>query len=221
MPINKNSAVLFDLDGTLLDTAPSLHTALNKVLRLHQRPELELALTRPLASHGATGLLRLGFGENFNPNTRDELRKQFLDAYAEDVGSQTLYFDGVAAMLSSLQQAGIPYAIVTNKPTQFTQALLPDFAALQQSGAVVCGDTLHVAKPDPAPLLYAAEQLGVVAQDCWYVGDAERDIQAGKGAGMQTVLATYGYLSEEDDIEAWQAHYHIEHANDLFALLQK
>lgn len=214
----KPKAVLFDLDGTLLDTAADLHHALNLVLQDHQRQPVALEQARPVASHGSTGLLKLGFGSDFNANNRLTLREAFLSAYAQDPFSRTTYFDGIEAMLTLLQEQGIEFGIVTNKPTQFTQALLPHFTLLKSCRAIVCGDTLSVAKPDPAPVQHAAELLGVAPEHCWYVGDAERDIQAGKAAGMFTVLASYGYISDEDEFHLWQADSAIEHALELVEL---
>lgn len=193
------AAVIFDLDGTLLDTAPDLHRALNHVLEAHNQPLVSFAKARPAASHGSTGMLTLGFGAAFNATTEVELREAFLTAYAQDPYSGTNYFAGVEALLQQLQDQEVPYGIVTNKPTQFTHALLPHFPLLEASGVVVCGDTLAVAKPDPAPLVHAAKALGVSPEDCWYVGDAERDIVAGRAAGMFTILASYGYICPTTD----------------------
>ncbi|MGX5914077.1 phosphoglycolate phosphatase [Aliidiomarina sp. Khilg15.8] len=213
-------AVLFDLDGTLLDTAPDLHRALNAVLETNAYKPVSLEQARPVASHGATGLLRLGFGDAYAEANREKLRQQFLQAYAEDVSSRTRYFAGVETLLRDLTNAGIAYGIVTNKPTQFTQSLLPAFPLLARSAAVVCGDTLAVAKPDPAPLIHAAELLKIEPAHCWYVGDAERDIVAGRGAGMKTVLARYGYLTDEDLAADWQADFSVQHANEVISLLK-
>lgn len=212
-------AILFDLDGTLLDTAPDLHRALNQVLEAHKRPLVSIEQARPVASHGSTGLLTLGFGADFNELSRLELREAFLTAYAQDPYSGTRYFTGIESLLEQLQAQGIAYGIVTNKPTQFTHALLPHFPLLEACGAVVCGDTLEVAKPDPAPLLHAAEQLDVAPQNCWYVGDAERDIVAGRAAGMYTILARYGYISSADTPDLWQADSAVDDVAGLSRLL--
>jgi phosphoglycolate phosphatase len=215
------TAVLFDLDGTLLDTAPDLHRALNSVLASHAYATVSLDDARPVASHGATGLLRLGFGDAYAEANREKLRQQFLSAYAEDVSSRTGYFAGVETLLRDLADAGIAYGIVTNKPTQFTQSLLPAFPLLSRSATVVCGDTLPVAKPDPAPLIHAAEQLEIDPTECWYIGDAERDIIAGRRAGMKTVLARYGYLTREDLAADWQADFSVEHASEILQLISR
>lgn len=212
-------AILFDLDGTLLDTAPNLHMALNKVLKAYRRDEVTLAQARPVSSHGSTGLLKLGFGDEFNANNQMPLREAFLKAYEEDSYSLAAYFDGVEFLLQTLQSMHIPFGIVTNKPTQFTHSILRHFPLAAQSGSVVCGDTLKVAKPDPTPLLYAAKEMGVDPLKCWYVGDAERDIIAGREAGMHTVLANYGYLSDEDRAQNWQEDDRIDKVEDLLQLM--
>lgn len=211
----KPRAILFDLDGTLLDTAADLHVALNQVLRSHQRPLVALDDARPIASHGSYGLLQLGFGDAFNDSNRLQLREAFLAEYAKDPYSRTQYFDGIETLLEQLSANDIAYGIVTNKPTQFTQALLPHFPLLAACQSVVCGDTLSVAKPNPEPVLHGAAQLGVEPHECWYVGDAERDIQAGRAAGMFTVLANYGYISATDTPHLWQADATVEHPLEL------
>ncbi|RAJ98848.1 HAD family hydrolase [Aliidiomarina maris] len=218
MTLRRPRGVLFDLDGTLLDTAADLHHALTQVLNTHRLPLVSLEQARPVASHGSAGLLSLGFGSKFNADTQADLRAAFLSVYAADPYSRTQYFDGISELLTQLDAQDVQYGIVTNKPTQFTQALLPHFPQLAACRAVVCGDTLDVAKPHPAPLYLAAEQLGLEPNECWYVGDAERDIQAGRAAGMLTVLAHYGYVSEQDTPALWQADTEIQYPLQLLDL---
>lgn len=200
----KPAAVLFDLDGTLLDTADDLGAALNAVLAAQQLPLQPAAAYRPLASHGANGLLQLGFGRD----VRDEpqLRADFLAHYQGAIARHTKPYEGVAELFDALQQRGVKLGIVTNKPAHLTQQLLPHYAEFSDIEVVVCGDTLSVAKPHPEPLLLAAQQLQVAPQTCWYVGDAERDILAGHNAGMYTVLAEYGYIHADDQTDNWRAH---------------
>lgn len=212
-------AILFDLDGTLLDTAADLHRALNDVLIAYQLQEVSIEQARPVASHGARGLLKLGFKDQLTAANTEKLRADFLQAYRSDPYSQTIYFDGISELLEALRARNIAYGIVTNKPTEFTKALLPHFSHLADNPAIVCGDTLSVAKPDPAPLLHAAKLLNVSPDDCWYVGDAERDIVAGREAGMYTVLAAYGYIAETDNVAEWAADYSIHHPLELLTLL--
>ena len=211
-------AVLFDLDGTLLDTADDLGAALNAVLAAEQRPAVLAEHYTPLASHGSAGLLRYAFGELFEQR-KDELRRAFLAYYADNIAVHTRLYHGVEQLLQELSRRGIQTGIVTNKPQALTHLVLPYFPTLQALPVVVSGDTLAVAKPHPDPLLLAANQLQVPAHQCWYVGDAERDIQAGRAAGMHTVLARYGYIHANDRPETWGAHAAIERPEHLLQLL--
>lgn len=218
-------AVLFDLDGTLLDTAPDLGHALNRVLSDHNRPLKTNSEMRPYASHGSYGLLKLGFGDDFNDTNRLQLRQQFLDYYEQRVCVDTALFAEVAAMLEQMRALRLPVAIVTNKPTLYTQLVLQQIPALAEIEVVVCGDTLAVAKPDPAPLLHACQLLSehhakaINPRQCLYVGDAERDIVAGREAGMKTVLASYGYIAPEDEVAVWRADHAIASPAMLLQLL--
>lgn len=212
-------AILFDLDGTLLDTADDLGAALNKVLAAEQRPPVAAEYYTPIASHGSAGLLRFAYGEQFELR-KTELRQAFLYHYAEQVALHTRFYDGVELMLGELQQRGIRTGIVTNKPQALTHLLLPYFPLLKALPVVVSGDTLAVAKPHPQPLLYAAEMLQVAASECWYVGDAERDIQAGNAAGMHTIIARYGYIHDNEQPDSWGAKASIEQPVELIRLLR-
>lgn len=215
------AAMLFDLDGTVLDTAPDLGAALNEVLRAHNRSPMPADKVRPMASHGSTGLLKLGFGDDFNEQTKAELRAQFLAAYEPRVCHETRLFPGIAELFDWFQTNDLPYAIVTNKPTRYTDLALQGFPELKGAGSVVCGDTLDVAKPHPAPLLHAAQQLNVSPEACWYIGDAERDIVAGRNASMYTVLAAYGYVGDEDDLASWHADCQVETVQELQQLCER
>ncbi|MCH8491972.1 MAG: HAD-IA family hydrolase [Idiomarina sp.] len=218
------NAILFDLDGTLLDTAPDLGHALNRVLADSNRPLKKLTEMRPYASHGSHGLLKLGFGDDYNDLNRTQLRQQFLDYYEQRVCVDTTLFAEVEELLQVLTQQQMPMAIVTNKPTLYTQLVLREIPALARIPVVVCGDTLSVAKPDPAPLLHACELLSshyqypIEAQHALYVGDAERDIEAGRRAGMRTVLASYGYIAAHDNVQAWRADFAIAQPSQLLDL---
>ncbi|MDV6315040.1 HAD-IA family hydrolase [Idiomarina sp. HP20-50] len=211
-------AVLFDLDGTLLDTAPDLGAALNAVCEQYERPPINAEVFTPKASHGSRGLLQLAFADDY-AHMETELRHAFLSAYKNNIALHTQPYPGVLELLAVLQRESIKVAIVTNKPERLTQQLLPHFPAFEAIQIVVSGDTLSVSKPSPDPLFYAAEKLGVEPADCLYVGDAERDIEAGRNAGMVTVLAEYGYISNEDQPQRWQADYHIASPLELLQLL--
>lgn len=215
-------AVLFDLDGTLLDTAPDLGAALNRVLHDHGLDTLPLSAMRPYASHGSTGLLKFGFGEQFNQASASQQlawRQQFLDYYEASICQHTELFAGVSELLLQLHARNLAVGIVTNKPTRYTELVLQSFPELARLGSVVCGDTLAVNKPDPAPLHFAAEQLQVPSHQCFYVGDAERDIVAGRHAGMATVLASYGYIRNDEQPQEWLADHSIATPLELLDLL--
>jgi len=215
----KTQAVLFDLDGTLLDTARDLGNSLNYLLQKHQLPLCEYEQYRPVASHGTRGLLALGFNEQPEKYDFSQLRTEFLDHYNNNLCVDTVLFPGTEQMLELLRQNQLPWGIVTNKPEFLTHELLPNFPALSDCAVVVCGDTLAQAKPHPAPLLYAAEQLQITPEHIWYVGDAQRDIEAAKAASMPSVLAEYGYISDLDKPATWQADFSIHNPQQLLTCL--
>lgn len=211
-------AVLFDLDGTLADTAPDLGAALNYVLQQQGQAPLPAQTIRPAASHGAKGLLELG---GYTPGQAEfsQLRQLLLQHYERNLHQQTSLFDGVPELLSQLDQKNIPWGIVTNKPGYLTQALLPHLAFPSPPQCVVSGDTCAQAKPHPAPMQHAATLLGVEPEYCLYVGDAERDIEAGKGVGMTSLVAAYGYLGPNDAPHTWGADGYINHPLQLLEWL--
>jgi phosphoglycolate phosphatase len=199
------AAVLFDLDGTLLDTAPDLAAALNRLRQLEGLAPLPYADIRPHVSHGSKALTRLGFELPPESAEFEALRLRLLDLYREDVASRSRLFDGMATVLLGLQSTGLSWGIVTNKPGWLTTPLLAQIALPVHPGCVISGDTLSVSKPDPAPLLLAAAQLGIPPQNCLYIGDAARDVEAGQRAGMATLVAAYGYLTQDDIPTDWGA----------------
>ena len=198
-------AVLFDLDGTLADTAPDLGNALNRVRADLNLPPLPLAALRPYASHGARGMLRGAMGVEESSSDYPALRDKYLDYYGEALFVHTRLFDGADAMLSEIERRGLAWGVVTNKAARFTLPLLEHLGIAARAGAVICGDTTPHIKPHPAPLLAGAQSLTLPPADCLYVGDAERDIAGGKAAGMKTVVARFGYLGPEDTPDTWHA----------------
>jgi 2-phosphoglycolate phosphatase len=201
---NAAGAVLFDLDGTLIDTAPDMAAAMN-ALRVEQRLEaLPFAAIRPFVSHGANALVRLGF-PLASEDEFAKLRERFLALYRDDLARDTALFAGAEEMLAALEAAGIPWGIVTNKPTWLTEPLLEELELRARVGSLVCGDTFPERKPHPRPLLHAASVLGIGAANCLYVGDAERDIVAARAAGMRSLVARFGYIGPDDDVIAWAA----------------
>ena len=202
---SSNIAILFDLDGTILDTAPDLGNALNHVLALHGKAPCTPQNYRAMASHGAAKMLEIGFGNAINQYDFELLKTEFVDYYSDNIEAETRYFEDMQACLKCFNTLGVAWGIVTNKPTALTTKLLNFFPLLKHCPVVVCGDTLTVAKPHPEPLLLAANRLQIPPGNIWYVGDAQRDMQAAKAANMTAVLAAYGYIDQDDDVENWQA----------------
>ncbi|MCF7521402.1 HAD-IA family hydrolase [Neisseria sp. ZJ106] len=196
-------AILFDLDGTLADTAADLGGALNRQLRRHGKNEVPLEQVRSVATHGSAAFIRLGFGIDGDSPDFETLRQEYLDEYRQNFCRDTVLFAGINPLLLELAERGIKWGIVTNKHRQFTDNLVPalDFAVPPQ--AVVSGDTCTEAKPSAMPLLYACKLMNVEPENCLYVGDAERDMQAAKNAGMRAVLAEWGYIAESDCVAEW------------------
>lgn len=213
------SGLLFDLDGTLADTAPDLAAALNVVLRAEGHSALPLDVVRPHVSHGAPRLVRLGFGTELRDDEFERLRTQLLDAYADALCEETKLFEGMESVLRRLESAGIPWGIVTNKPGWLTEPLVEAMGIMARVRCLVSGDTLPRRKPHPDPLLLAASQLGVDAADCVYAGDAQRDIDAGHAAGMYTVAVTWGYIPEEEEPGCWGAHRLISEPEELLEVM--
>lgn len=212
-------AVLFDLDGTLADTAPDLGAALNRLLAAEGMAPQPYSAIRPIASHGARGLIGLGFGVTPQQPGFVDLRNRFLDFYEQHLCEETRLFDGIAPLLEGIVARGWRWGIVTNKPMRFTVPLVAQLVLPSRPGVVVSGDTVGVPKPDPRPMIHAAQQLGVDPAHCIYVGDAERDIEAGRVVGMQTVLASYGYISSNDNPASWGADFTINTPLELLDVL--
>ena len=195
--------LLLDLDGTLLDTAPDMAGALIR-LRVAEGPEeLPFAQIRPLVSHGAPRLIRYAFGDP-DAARYEALRARFLEFYRGALAVHTRMFDGFEEVLAAVERAGMRWGIVTNKPGWLTAPLLEEIGLSARCGCVVSGDTLAERKPHPLPLLHAAGILGVAPRECAYFGDAERDVQAARNAGMIPLVAGFGYLDEGEDPAAWE-----------------
>jgi phosphoglycolate phosphatase len=219
MPGAKTRTVLFDLDGTLLDTAPDLADALNTVLVENKRSPLPLDDIRPVVSHGGIALVELGFKLDRADPAFEPLRQRLLEVYRESVSRRTLPFPGITELLDDIEQRGLNWGVVTNKPGWLTEPLLKDLGLFNRAACVVSGDTLDERKPHPAPMLHASKLANSRPEQCVYIGDAQRDIEAGNNAGMQTLVALFGYLQEKDDPLTWNASSMIEHPQDLLAWL--
>ncbi len=215
-------AVLFDLDGTLLDTAPDLGAAVNHVLIEEGVTPLSMSAIRHVASDGALGLLRAGLGEQqLELRGAARLRQALLDYYAGHLCVGTRPYPGMTALIDWLNAHGIRLRIVTNKPAFLTEPLMAQLPQLPACGVIVSADTLPVRKPHPEPLLYACRQLQIPAEQCLYVGDHERDITAGVAAGMHTAIAGWGYFHADEDLAAWGADLCFADVPGLHAWLQQ
>jgi len=214
-----HQAVLFDLDGTLADTAPDLALALNQVLEEESQATMAYEDIRPAVSHGGMALIKLAF--EIAPEHKDfeRLRQRLLAIYRENICNRTTLFPGMSELLEQLEQQQIPWGIVTNKPAWLTNPLVEKLQLRQRVASVVSGDTLKVSKPDPAPLLHACDEMQIEAKHCIYVGDAARDIEAGKRAGMTTLAALYGYIEEHDPPASWEADHLIQHPMEVLNYL--
>lgn len=211
--------ILFDLDGTLVDTAHDLAYALNLQRERHGLAALPLDVIRPYASHGSKGLLSVGFNLTPEADSFSAMREEYLALYDQVLTRQPILFDGIAELLAQLDKKGEPWGVVTNKPRRFTQPLMQNIGLLQRAACVVSGDDAPRPKPYPDTLLLACAQAEVSPEACWYVGDAERDIQAGKAAGMQTIVALYGYLDATDKPAEWGADQSINAPLELLELI--
>ena len=213
-------AVLFDLDGTLIDSAPDLGAAADKMRTDRGMPSLPLGEYRPMAGAGARGMIGVAFG--LTPDHADftALKEEFFANYEACMTERTYAFEGVADLLSQISRAGLKWGVVTNKSARFTLPLTRRMALFGTAQTIISGDTTPHAKPHPAPLLEAARQLQVEPGRCVYVGDDERDILAGRAAGMPTVAAAYGYLGATADTLGWKADATIVSPAALLNLLQ-
>lgn len=197
--------IFFDLDGTLIDTAPDMVFALNALLEEEGKPPLPFPVVRPIVSHGASALIRLAFPIDANLPQFNLLRERFLAIYEKHLVQQTQLFIGMADVIAYLNSETITWGVVTNKPTYLAEPLLEKLGLTKNSICIVCGDTLAKRKPDPEPLWHACELARCQPANAVYIGDSQHDILAGQRAGMSTLLALYGYIAESDDTKSWGA----------------
>ena len=223
MPVNAQipiQAILFDLDGTLIDSAPDLGAAADQMRVARGMSSLPIDLYRPLAGSGARGMLHIAFGMTPEDAAFADMREEFFQIYEKRMTQDTTIFDGVPELLTGIVARKLQWGVVTNKSKRFTDPLAAQMSLFATAGTVVSGDTTPHAKPHPEPLLEAARRIGVPPQACVYVGDDERDIIAGKAAGMYTVAAVYGYLGEKQSVEQWNADDVIESPHELLKRLK-
>jgi len=211
-------AILFDLDGTLADTAPDLAAAINLLRSARGLEPTPYDLLRPQASAGARGMIGVSFGLAPTDAGYEELRLGFFANYEAALAVHSTLFEGITELLTGITDAGLRWGIVTNKPARFTDPLVPQIG-LGQASCVISGDTMPHAKPHPAPLLEAAARLGLTPEECWYVGDDLRDIQAGHAAGMRTIACQWGYCGPVEPAD-WNADHTLATPADLLALIR-
>lgn len=208
--------VLFDLDGTLLDSAPDMAATVNHMREARGQGPMPLAALRPHVSKGSRAMSAAAFPE-LGGDVPAEMIREFLDIYERELGKHSLLFDGVAELLAAIEADGARWGIVTNKPEYLAQQVMPQLGWESRSAILIGGDTLPQRKPHPLPLLHAAERLGVAIDDCVYVGDDERDIAAARAAGMRSVAVLWGYRLHDDTPETWQADAMVHAPRDLLA----
>ncbi len=211
------SCVLFDLDGTLLDTAPDLVGALNRLRAEHGLAPLPYAGLRAVASHGSAAMVRAGFGIADDAPGFAALVARFVALYRDGLAEATAPLPGIEAVLAALEARGLRWGVVTNKPAALTGPLMAALGLAARAACIVSGDTLPTRKPDPAPMLHACALAGVSPAECLYIGDAERDVEAGRRAGMVTLAARFGYLGADDRPEAWGADGIVDAPEDILA----
>ncbi len=197
--------VLFDLDGTLADTAPDLVNALNHVRKIHGKKILTFEQVRPIVSHGTAALIQYGFELSPNDNAYEKISAKLLDYYRNNIATETRLFPGMEEVLETIEASGRNWGVVTNKPSWLTEPLMEALQLNERAACIISGDTLSTHKPDPAPMHFASKVARSSSQDCLYIGDAERDIEAGRRAGMKTLAALFGYIGKNDDPTNWGA----------------
>lgn len=213
-------AILFDLDGTLIDSAPDLAGAANALRAEHGLEPLPYEHLRPMVGAGARGMVGIAFGVVPGDERFEPLRDAFLARYEQAMLERTRLFDGIQVLLASMEAAGIAWGIVTNKAARFAIPVAEGLGLAPRAGALVCGDTTPHSKPHPEPLWEAARRLGHAPADCLYVGDDLRDVQAGRAAGMATLVAGWGYLGQGDHVDTWGADAIVESPSALLNWLQ-
>lgn len=211
----KLSCVLFDLDGTLVDTAPDLISCLNKALLSHGFTAVSEEKIKPFISYGAAAMIEQSLGRTCKPTQQAKILINMLDFYEENIAEYSVFFNGISKLIDNIEEKGLKWGIVTNKRERFTFPLVSAFKLTDRAACIISGDTTPYPKPHPEPMLAACKQAGVTPEECVYFGDALHDITAGKNAQMKTFAALYGYLKPDDTPETWGADGLIEHPEQL------
>jgi len=214
------NTVLFDLDGTLADTAPDLAYALNLLLSHKGQAPLAFEQIRPVVSHGGRALIELGFGLSPDDVGYEDLRQEFLQIYLQNLARETRLFPGMEDLLKTLEQKQMRWGVVTNKPSWLTDPLMQALNLHKRAATIISGDTAARAKPFPDPILLACEQTQSTVEQCIYLGDAERDVQAAKAANMSTMVCLFGYIGEHEHPREWAADIYVEQVADIYPAIQ-
>lgn len=209
------AALLFDLDGTLLDTAPDFIAVVNQLLEEENQQPLPADAIRTQVSNGAGGLIQFAFSLQPQDENFQRLRQRLLALYEQHLSRYSQLFADMEALLTTVEKKNIPWGIVTNKPSRYAVPLLKDLNLDQRCAVLICPDHVQNTKPHPEPLYLACSQLKVLPEQCVYVGDHQRDIEAGKNAGMKTVVALYGYIPAEENVRAWNADFYAQTPKDI------
>ena len=212
-------ALLFDLDGTLLDTAPDFITALKTQLRLHGREPMDDHIIRSCVTNGSVGIIEMGFGMDQDHPEFEPLREEFLALYFANLADKTALFSGLQQVLDECAELDIPWGIVTNKPWKSTEPALTQLGLMADAATVICPDHVAEPKPHPEPMHLACSQIDIAPANCLYVGDHVRDIDAGRAAGMRTIAAGWGYIEAGEDISSWNADWIVQQSRNLYSLL--
>lgn len=211
--------LLFDLDGTLLDTAPDFITALNKQLGLHGRESLPDNAIRTSVTNGSVGLIQSGFKIDPGHSEFEALRAEFLELYFANLADKTALFAGLQLVLDECRSQEIPWGVVTNKPWRYTESAMVQLGLMEAAATVICPDHVQQTKPHPEPILLACSKISMAPGDCLYVGDHVRDIEAGRAAGTRNIAAGWGYIEQGVDIADWRADWVVERSEKLHSLL--
>ncbi len=216
---SKPEAVLFDLDGTLLDTAPDFHWVINQLLSENSLPAQPYSELRKHVSNGANAMLKAAFELSDGDSKLPSLHQQMLNLYDQHLAIDSKLFPGIESLLATLEKEQIPWGIVTNKPERFTTPILSALKLSIRSASTICPDHVKKTKPDPEPLLLACQQIQAAPQNCIYIGDHIRDIDAGNRADMFTIGALYGYINESENSDSWNANAYVKHADQILSVI--
>ena len=218
-PCRKISTVLFDLDGTLIDTAPDMAAALDILCHEEEKPALPYENVRPVVSNGSVALVKLAFGEALEEHILERLKTRYLQIYQDHLSIKSKLFDEMDDLLTQLESNNIKWGVVTNKPGWLTEPLMASLGLQQRAACIVSSDSTVNRKPHPEPMFYACKLAGSQPEECVYVGDARRDIEAGKNAGMRTIIAEYGYIDVGENTQDWHADHSINSPSQLLLYL--